>query len=83
MELNKVYNIDCIEYMKSLPDECIDLIIADPPYFKIVKDEWDNQWNTEEDFYKWCREWIYECKRILKPTGSLYIYGASPYIFGI
>ena len=83
MEINKIYNMDCIEYMKSLPNECVDLIVADPPYFKIVKDDWDNQWKSEEEFYKWCREWIYECKRILKPTGSLYIYGASPYIFGI
>ena len=35
MDLNKVYNMDCIEYMRTLPDECVDLIIAAPPYFKI------------------------------------------------
>lgn len=32
IELNKIYNMDCIEYMKKLPDKCIDLIITDPPY---------------------------------------------------
>ena len=32
MEVNKIYNIDCTEYMKTLPSECIDLIVTDPPY---------------------------------------------------
>ena len=32
MEVNKIYNIDCMEYMKTLPSECIDLIVTDPPY---------------------------------------------------
>ena len=31
-EINKIYNEDCIKYMKTLPNECVDLIIADPPY---------------------------------------------------
>ena len=32
MKLNTIYNTDSIEYMKGLKDECIDLIITDPPY---------------------------------------------------
>lgn len=32
MELNKIYNIDCLEFMKTLPDKCIDLVLTDPPY---------------------------------------------------
>ncbi len=32
LEINKIYNMDCLEYMKILPDECIDLIVTDPPY---------------------------------------------------
>lgn len=74
MELNKVYNIDCLQYMKTLPDECVDLIIADPPYFKIVKNNWDNQWETDEEYYSWCDKWIKESYRILKSNGSLYIW---------
>lgn len=34
MELNKLYNIDCIEGMQSIPDKYFDLAIVDPPYFK-------------------------------------------------
>lgn len=30
--LNKIYNIDCLEFMKTLPDKCIDLVLTDPPY---------------------------------------------------
>lgn len=61
--------------MKTLPDECIDLIIADPPYFKIVKDNWDNQWNTQKEYLDWCNEWTKECFRILKSTGNFYVWG--------
>jgi len=32
MELNKVYNMDCLEYMRGLEDNCIDLVLTDPPY---------------------------------------------------
>lgn len=32
IELNKVYNMDCLEFMKTLPDNCIDLVLTDPPY---------------------------------------------------
>lgn len=32
MELNKIYNVDCLEFMKSMPDKCVDLVITDPPY---------------------------------------------------
>lgn len=46
MELNKIYNMDCLEYMRTLPNESVDLIIADPPYFQVVKETWDNQWQT-------------------------------------
>lgn len=75
IELNKIYNKDCIEYMKTLPNECVDLIIADPPYYKTINEKWDKQWKTEEEYLKWTQEWFNECVRILKPTGVFYCYG--------
>ena len=83
LELNKIYNEDCIVNMKQIDSESVDLIIADPPYFRMVKDDWDNQWKNEDEFYNWCQEWLIECKRILKVTGSIYVYGGSPFIFEI
>lgn len=35
MELNKIHNIDCLEFMKTLPDKCIDLTVTSPPYDKL------------------------------------------------
>ena len=70
MEMDKIYCMDCVEYMKGLPNECVDLIIADPPYYKIVKEDWDNQWATEYDYYNWCSQWITEGHRILKEIAA-------------
>jgi len=75
MELNKIYNKDCIEYMKTLPDKSINLIIADPPYYGIVKEDWDNKWKTEDDYLLWCEEWIIQSARILKDNGAIYCWG--------
>ena len=43
-------NTDCLDYLKSLPDESVDMVCVDPPYFKIVKNDWDNQWKTEKEY---------------------------------
>ena len=75
LELNKVYNVDCLEYMKTLPNECVDLIVADPPYYKTINEKWDKQWKTEEEYLEWTQEWFDECVRILKNTGVFYCYG--------
>ena len=76
-ELNKIYNIDCIMGMKNIKDESVDIIICDPPY-NIGKDFGNNSDKQKMDEYlSWCDEWIYECLRILKSTGTLYIYGFS------
>ena len=78
LELNKIYNEDCLEFMRRLPSEYIDLIIADPPYFKICG-EFDFIWNNVNEYIEWCKEWILECNRILKSTGSFYLWGAIGY----
>ena len=75
IETNKIYNMDCIDFMQSLPDNSVDLIISDPPYYKAINETWDKQWKTEDEYLKWCEEWFNECVRILKNTGSFYCYG--------
>lgn len=75
MDLNKVYNMDCMEYMRTLPDECVDLIIADPPYFSTnIKEVGDNQWKTEEEYINWYVDVLKECFRILKDSGAIYLF---------
>lgn len=74
IEINKIYNEDCLNTMKRIESESVNLIIADPPYYKIVKNDWDNQWQDESEYYDWCKLWLKEFKRILKPNGSVYIW---------
>ena len=70
-----LYFMDVLEGLKLLPNNSQDLIIADPPYFKIVKDNWDNKWKTEEEYLAWCELWFAECNRVLKDTGTFYLWG--------
>lgn len=68
---------DCIEGMRSLPEASVDLIVADPPYFRVeeIEDaEWDHQWKTLDMFLKWFEEVVREFERILKPSGACYVF---------
>ena len=37
METDKIYNMDCVEGMKQIPDNSIDLVVTDPPYYKVMR----------------------------------------------
>ncbi len=73
--INKIINADCMDILKKLPDKSIDLILTDPPYFGIVKDDWDNQWKNIYEFQKWIGELGKEFNRVLKDNGSFYWFG--------
>ncbi|WHP32824.1 site-specific DNA-methyltransferase [Trabulsiella odontotermitis] len=70
----ELINADCLFYLGSLPDDSIDLIVTDPPYFKVKPDGWDNQWNGDEDYLRWLDSCLAEFWRVLKPAGSLYLF---------
>jgi site-specific DNA-methyltransferase (adenine-specific) len=77
LEYNKIYNEDCIDGMKKIADNSIDIIICDPPY-NIGKDFGnDSDKQKMDEYLLWCDKWITECLRILKPQGTIYIYGFS------
>jgi len=74
---NKFHLIDVVDGLKKIEDNSIDVILSDPPY-NIKKEFGKYKDNLElENYLKWCDLWIGECVRILKPTGSFYIYGFS------
>jgi site-specific DNA-methyltransferase (adenine-specific) len=75
--LNQIIHGDCFEVMKDIPDNSINLICTDPPYFKVKKDSWDRQWDKPEHFLEWIDRAAEQWQRILKPNGSLYCF-ASP-----
>jgi len=84
---------DALKVLKSIPDESIDLIFADPPYnmskkkglgWKYSKhitmqEEWDMF--SKDDFFKFNKEWLAECFRVLKRGGSLWISGSFHNIY--
>lgn len=76
MERNRVYNEDCLSVLKHLPDESIDLIIADPPYYR-MKGGFDFAFQTEQEYLDWCISWVRECHRVLKLSGAFYCWGSA------
>ena len=84
--MNKIYNKDCIIGMKTIPDETIDLVVTDPPFainFKAKKANYNriasrvlsgyNEINVE-DYYKFTNNWMRQVKRVLKKSGSMYVF---------
>lgn len=73
----QIENMDCLDYLSSIPDNSVDLVLTDPPYF-IGYDGgkgWDKQWKTEQEYLQWCRKWTHECVRVLKPQRMLIVWG--------
>jgi len=69
LELDKIYNMDCIEAMKQLEENSIDLIIADPPYNMGIDD-----WDKIDEYEKFSIDWLREAIRVLKPNKALWIF---------
>ena len=70
---------DCLEMLRTIPDESVDLVLTDPPYNIGVQTERNkkkvvNEWDRIENYIAWCIEWLNECARVLKPTGVLYFF---------
>ncbi|MBT0957816.1 site-specific DNA-methyltransferase [Alphaproteobacteria bacterium KMM 3653] len=97
LPLNQIMDGDCIEAMQSLPDECIDLIFADPPYnlqlkgalhrpdnskVDAVDDHWD-QFSSFRAYDEFSQAWLAEARRILKPNGAIWVIGSYHNIFRV
>ena len=75
--MNKIILGDAVEELKKLPNESCDVIIIDPPY-NIGKDFGNNLDKRElKEYVAWCKEWINESIRVMKPAGTMFIYGFS------
>ena len=59
----KIISGDCKEELKIFEDNFFDLVIADPPYWKVAGEKWDYLWRTEDDYVKWSRTWFHEIYR--------------------
>ncbi|MDE2134044.1 MAG: site-specific DNA-methyltransferase [Alphaproteobacteria bacterium] len=95
--LDRVIEGDCVEKMRALPEGCVDLIFADPPYnlqlkgelrrpdnskVDAVDDRWD-QFGSFAEYDCFTREWLSEARRVLKDTGALWVIGSYHNIFRV
>ncbi|MBI4590159.1 MAG: site-specific DNA-methyltransferase [Candidatus Rokubacteria bacterium] len=74
--LGVLYNCDCLELLRSIKDESVDCVFADPP-FNLGKDYGDAKVNDrleKKEYLDWSFAWLEECARILKPGGTIFIY---------
>jgi len=72
LELNKIYHLDCFDFLRQVDNNFVDLAIIDPPY-NMKKAEWDT-FISQEDFLKFTYQWIDALIPKLKTNGSLYIF---------
>jgi site-specific DNA-methyltransferase (adenine-specific) len=92
----KIYQGDCLEILAAIPDGCVDLIFADPPYFlsnngitchagkmvSVNKGDWDKSRGADAN-HEFNRAWLGACQRVLKPNGSIWVSGTSHVIHSV
>lgn len=76
LELNKIHHNDNRLGMIQLPEKCANLIIADPPYYR-VKGEFDFEFASFEEYQEFMRQQAIAYKRILADNGTLFVYGSA------
>lgn len=64
-----LHNGDCLDVLKTIPDNSVNLVLTDPPY-NIGKADWDKIKN----YVEWFGNIIKECERVLKDNGTLYFF---------
>jgi len=89
-----LYNEDCLKILAKFPDDYVDMIFADPPYnlsnngitchagkmVSVNKGKWDKSNGFENDV-EFHEKWISECRRVLKPGGTIWISGTNHSIY--
>lgn len=97
--LNQILFGDCIDVMRQIPDASVDAVFADSPYnlqlgaktlyrpedqtaARAVRDAWD-AFESPAAYDKFTRNWIAECKRVLKPDGAMWVIGSYHNIFRV
>jgi len=97
LPVGQILQQDCVAAMAGLPDGCIDMIFADPPYnlqlggelfrpegsrVDAVDDDWD-KFDTFAAYDEFTRAWLKEARRILKPNGTLWVIGSYHNIYRV
>lgn len=62
-----LYQGDCLQVLPALADNSVDLVLTDPPYFRVKDEPWDRQWDTATGFLAWLDLVLEQFARVLKP----------------
>ena len=86
---------DCLKVLPTIPEASVDMIFADPPYFlssggitckngkmvSVNKGDWDKPPSTIQEELEFHLQWLTECRRLLKPTGTIWVSGTYHNIY--
>ena len=78
--INQIIQGDCLEIMKNIPDNSVDITFADPPFN--LKKKYNGYKDSKEfsEYLEWSKKWIYEMVRITKPTGSIFVHNIPKWL---
>ncbi len=69
---------DSTSILETMKPGCIDLVFADPPYN--IGKEFERKKVARDEYVAWCKGWIDQCMRILKPSGTMYLMAATQFM---
>jgi len=75
--LDKIAHEDMGSYLPKIPDGSVNTIVLDPPYYRVVDEDWDKQWKTMDDYLVWMDGVAKEVSRVSKHSGSLWLFGMA------
>jgi len=81
--MNKIHNIDCLEFMKHVPDDYFDLVLTDPPYGMSFQSGYREELHKKianDDNLEWLHDFIKELDRIAKHDAHLYIFCSHHFV---
>jgi len=78
--INQIIQGDCLEIMKNIPDNSVDITFADPPFNLGKKYNGYRDHKEFKTYLNWCKLWIYEMVRITKSTGSIFLHNVPKWL---
>ena len=73
--INQIVAGDCIEVLGDFPPNIANCVIADPPYWRVVRKKWDTEHRTIEEYIEWTRMWISAVSRVAHPSATMFLFG--------
>jgi len=73
--LNTIIQADVADALPGIPAGIAQAVIADPPYYNVLREDWDTQWSQLTEYLEWSDGWTSQCMRILKDDGLFFIFG--------